>query len=236
MFSEPRCCCFLDTGGKVDCRPPSRLLTASKRIRRSTPQQDSETSNVETCDPATVASRSEVDRSDMTVSFFGACTPRSLYSGHMNKIYSEGDRYNSRLNMLPSLDGLPLSTEVKGLSIEVKESGVLCKKAESLSDRNKPRYLGQNPDSASYFVPEMSELAHRRRVGLEDEPDSRPQLMEGWTDDDQVRFLAALRAIGSPLGRHTELGFREWMVAVATKVRSRTVLSCPLHLEANDAC
>ncbi len=85
-----------------------------------------------------------------------------------------------------------------------------------------------NPITAGSFVPEMSEVAHRSRFGFggnSDEPDPLPGLMDGWTEEDHSRFLAALRAIGSPFGRRTELGFREWMTAVAEEVR-RDCRSC----------
>jgi hypothetical protein len=235
MFSESQFCCFVVPGGKGERRLPSGELRASERVRQCAPR-NSETLKVGEwlADQTSLESRSDADHCDMlSVHSFGSRTPRSLCSSYTNQKYSGesgGERSGSCLHVMPPSNGLPLTTEVKGAQR-------LYKKTELLSVQFLHSALGQEPASTGCFVPEMSEMARRKHIALgsnSDESTLRP-LMEGWTEEDQARFLAALRTIGSPLGRRTELGFHKWMVAVAAEVRCHTRASWPSSVYAMPA-
>jgi hypothetical protein len=81
-----------------------------------------------------------------------------------------------------------------------------------------PKNLHHTPS----FIAEMVDQHNSSFDDSDSDDDSTPPpppLVEGWTEEEQANFLAALRTIGAPSGRRTSgLGFREWMAAVSAEV------------------
>jgi hypothetical protein len=211
MLAESCFCCFVNAGGNDESNPQMRVLKASTRTQRLTPQKF-EMVNLRECfgNQPTLVSRSEFEHRDMlSVHNYGSSTPRSLWSSHTSQHQtdeSRGERSNSRLNVTPPHDGIAFIAEMNVPHLR-------SNKYDYHSRENSPRPLVGS--SAGSFVPEMSEAAQRRRNDFGGGGEARPPPMEGWTEDDQRRFLTALR---STSGRRTGLGFHEWMKTVAAEV------------------
>lgn len=206
-MSDPRLCCFLNAGGKNGSISSGILTTRTRTRCGSSPNFDIIGAGKCFADQSSL---SRVENKNSESYHIHSLEPRQMFA-----YQTQESREDSRQNAtLPSDVYIP---EMEGPSLQ-------SKKIESAT--HSPRSVGGSPGSSSgFFVPEKTEFVHAQRIGFSAAGDDAHQPMEGWTEEDQRRFLAALRMIGAPTGRRTGLGFREWMAVVSTEVPSRACAS-----------